>query len=182
MRESSSFANFCRAFTAEWFTAMSGGLSVPLVILAVYVDNPPLKIGLGLTAVVCFVFASFRIWKMEREARIDAESKVNTRETRKNIRIVLSGYNEEGRVLISRCKTEIHDPPPIADANSWAHKVETFLRDNLDESYISRFRDDTGILGVAVIPSPPEAHLILLLWIRVRVINLNKFVEECSGD
>jgi hypothetical protein len=66
MQESSSFTNFCRAFTAEWFTLMSSGLSVPLAMAAVYVDNPPLKIGLGLLAIVCFVFASFRIWKSER--------------------------------------------------------------------------------------------------------------------
>jgi hypothetical protein len=66
MQESSSFTSFCKAFTAEWFTLMSSGLSVPLAITAVYVDNPPLKIGLGLTAIVCFVFASFRIWQSER--------------------------------------------------------------------------------------------------------------------
>jgi len=74
MRDSSSFANFCKAFTAEWFTLMSGGISVPLVIAAVYFTNPPLKIGLGLTAIVCFVSASFHIWKVEREARIRAEA------------------------------------------------------------------------------------------------------------
>jgi hypothetical protein len=74
MRESSSFANFCRAFTAEWFTLMSSGISVPLAIAAVYVDNAPLKIGLGITAFICFVFAAYRIWQVEREAKLKAEA------------------------------------------------------------------------------------------------------------
>jgi hypothetical protein len=166
---------------AIWLV-LAFGIIVDASGLAVMLRSPEFfAILVGLVVLIRLFFAQYWVWKDEQKARTEAESKVNKRETRKNIRIALGGFHQEGRVLMSRCETEINDPPPIADANSWADKVETFLRDNLDESYISRFQDNSNILAVAVLPQPPRDHLNLLLRIRVRVINLNKFVEECSG-
>jgi hypothetical protein len=128
----------------------------------------------------CFI-SPFFVWKAEREARIDAESKINNRETRKNIRITLSRFLEDGRALMSNCLDSTVSIP-IDDANAWARKGETFFRDNLDESYISRFHDDSNIARGAVLPQPSKDRLDLWHWIRVRVINLNNFIERFTLD
>jgi hypothetical protein len=71
-----SFRNYIVAFTSRWFIAMSGPISVPAAIAAIYVENTTAKILLGLTAIVSFGFCSFWIWKIEREARNAAEAKL----------------------------------------------------------------------------------------------------------
>jgi hypothetical protein len=83
MRESASFTNFCRAFLAEWFTAMSGAASVPLSIAAYFVQNNIAKLALALTAVACFIFASYRVWRAERTNALEAhlhDSEIRIRE------------------------------------------------------------------------------------------------------
>lgn len=45
---------------------MSGGLGVPLSIATYFVQNYWAKLALALTAIACFVFASYRIWRSER--------------------------------------------------------------------------------------------------------------------
>jgi ABC-type multidrug transport system fused ATPase/permease subunit len=183
-----SWANFIIALitlivgAAIWLV-LAFGIIVDAAGLVAMLRSPEFFVILVvLVVIVRLFFAQYWIWKAERDARTEAESKVNKRETRKNIRIDLGGFHQEGRELMSRCENEIDDPPPIDDANSWAQKVENFLSDNLDESYISRFQDGSNILAVAVLPQPPKDHLKLLLWIRVRVINLNKFIRDLSGD
>lgn len=69
----STFLSYLRAFTVRWFVFMSGPLSVPLAIIAYFVQNDAAKVGLFATALVCAVFASYWIWKIEREARIECE-------------------------------------------------------------------------------------------------------------
>jgi hypothetical protein len=71
-----TFAEYLRAFTARWFILMSGPLMVPFTIAAVYVENTYAKVLLALTAIGCFIFSSYWIWRIEREARATAESKL----------------------------------------------------------------------------------------------------------
>jgi hypothetical protein len=77
MRQSESFWNFCRAFLAEWFTAMSGILGVPLSIAAYFVQNDIAKLALALTAIACFIFASYRVWRAERLKVISLEGEID---------------------------------------------------------------------------------------------------------
>src|ERR1700730_769797 len=70
----SSIISYIRAFGVRWFVTMSGPLSVPLAVIAYFVQNDAAKIILFTTALLCAVFASYWVWKVEREARIDAES------------------------------------------------------------------------------------------------------------
>ena len=137
----SSIVSYIRAFGVRWFVTMSGPLSVPLAVIAYFVQNDAAKIILFTTALLCAVFASYWVWKVEREARIEADSKVNKREIRKNIRIALGGFHQEGQTLMARCEKEIDGPPPVADANLWAEKTERYICDWLDESWIVRFLD-----------------------------------------
>jgi len=72
-KQNSSFFDFLRALAAQWFSAMSGAASVPLAVAAYFIGNNTIKLALIATAVVCFVTASFQVWKAEREARLKAE-------------------------------------------------------------------------------------------------------------
>ena len=65
--------DFIRAFGVRWFVAMSGGLGVPLTAAGVFFEPIVVKVVFFVTAVFCFVFSSFWIWKVEHEARLKAE-------------------------------------------------------------------------------------------------------------
>jgi hypothetical protein len=65
---------FVRSFFSSWLTGMSGPLSVPFAIAAVFVPSHAAKIGLSATALVCFWSAAFGVWVRERTARNAAEA------------------------------------------------------------------------------------------------------------
>lgn len=68
---------FSRAILARWFTAMSGPLSVPTAIAALFVPNEIAKLLLGLTAIACLVFTGYWIWKTEREKVIELQERLS---------------------------------------------------------------------------------------------------------
>jgi hypothetical protein len=51
---------------------MSGPLSVPFAALALWVSSSSQKILFGCLAAVCAVFASYRVWRVERVANANA--------------------------------------------------------------------------------------------------------------
>lgn len=55
---------------------MSGGLSVPLTLAAVYFDNVPARLGFAGMAVIAFVSASFSIWRGQHTRIMDLEKEV----------------------------------------------------------------------------------------------------------
>jgi hypothetical protein len=55
---------------------MSGPLSVPLAIAAIFVSGDALKIGLGITSFVCVCVAAYALWSRERLARNAAENRL----------------------------------------------------------------------------------------------------------
>jgi hypothetical protein len=76
MENRPSFKNFIRAFGVRWFVAMSGPLSAPLAALAFWVESKTPKIGFGITAIVCAIFASYWIWRVERQRVLDFEARL----------------------------------------------------------------------------------------------------------
>ncbi len=74
-----SFMSFLRAFAADWLNAMSGGLSVPLMIGGILWPNRPWGIALGVTGVAAFVFSAFRVWRHERSAVLAARAVTSAR-------------------------------------------------------------------------------------------------------
>jgi hypothetical protein len=69
-----TFLQYLRAFTARWFVLMSGPLSVPAAIGAAIVPNWVARILLAGTAIVCILFSSYWVWRIEREKRAEAEN------------------------------------------------------------------------------------------------------------
>jgi hypothetical protein len=78
MGQKSGVKEFLLAFLPQWATAMSGALSVPLAIAALFVSNDSARLGLGLTAVVCFIASSYLVWRKERLRAIEAEERIST--------------------------------------------------------------------------------------------------------
>src|SRR5665213_4477659 len=68
--------NYIRAFRARWFVLMSGPLTVPFAIAAIFVEGTWQKTGYAALAVFCGGYSSFQVWKAERLARNTAESEL----------------------------------------------------------------------------------------------------------
>jgi hypothetical protein len=62
---------------------------------------------------------------------------------KKKTRVALAAFLTEGSALMARCANE-SQPSPDSDAEKWAQKVETFLFEEFDPSYIARFRDGSN--------------------------------------
>lgn len=69
-----SLRAFLAAIVSSWFSGMSGPLSVPLTVAAVFVQNDTAKVLLALTAVICFWAAAYTVWVRERTARNQTEA------------------------------------------------------------------------------------------------------------
>lgn len=55
---------------------MSGPIAVPLGIFAFFVENTAARICLAMTAIACFVFASYWVWRIERLRVKDLEARL----------------------------------------------------------------------------------------------------------
>lgn len=59
--------DFAQAMWGDWLARMSGPLSVPAVILALWLSNETAKTAFIVTAFICLWVTAYRIWKPERE-------------------------------------------------------------------------------------------------------------------
>jgi hypothetical protein len=60
------FRTYLKAFFTDLLTGMSGPLSVPFVIAALWVSSRTQKTLYASLAVVCAMFASYRVWRKDR--------------------------------------------------------------------------------------------------------------------
>ena len=111
------------------------------------------------------------------ESRVrELTGEINSQEKKKKIRLSLGKFIDEGRAIEAQCADETR-PPPSQETNFWAQRTEAFLRENLDESYISRYRDSSGMPMTAnSISSVPHRNL----WAQVyyRVARLHEFWSD----
>jgi hypothetical protein len=92
------------------------------------------------------------------------------------IRDSLGSYIERGNKL----ENELSDPkkePSVQVANNWDSDVVGFLQSNLGESYVVRYRDQTGIPPLSLNGADP-AHQNLWWGIYIRVFRLEQFIEQ----
>jgi hypothetical protein len=109
MRDPASFQNFCRSFFVEWGTAMSGILSVPLSISTFFVPSDRGKLALALTALACFIYASYRVWRVQRLNVISLEAELEASPLRIREIEAQEANNEEMRLQREQREREI-DP------------------------------------------------------------------------
>ena len=56
---------FFTAVCRDWIALVTGVASVPLIVLAFWVDTPTNRIAWFISALVCFIAASYRVWANE---------------------------------------------------------------------------------------------------------------------
>lgn len=66
-KSGTGISDFVKAICSDWFSRMSGPISVPAAIVALWVDNDTAKILLGGTAFICLWITAYFVWKRERE-------------------------------------------------------------------------------------------------------------------
>jgi len=107
---------------------------------------------------------------------IRLRQQIDDRVRRRQWSATLATFVTEGNRLMERCNDETV-PPPEAEAEAWASRVEEFLVENFGQGYVARFRNGAGLpAGVTTIRSIPHRQL----WggLRVRMARLNEFITE----
>ena len=181
-----SLGAYCRAIWRNWFTAMSGPLSVPAAALALYVENQTAKVLLGVTAFVCIWAAGYSIWKSEHERVLQLEMSLKEREENKQ-RLL----NEIGelRVKVGTVRIQMEDDvhhtrfseaywQPKFDAlqDEIASKIEQFA--SPAEAHIYRHR---GNIQRPLNPMMGGFLNPLLVDICIHDLNhLDKFIRDYS--
>ena len=90
----------------------------------------------------------------------------------------------EGQELSHRLASTDEPLEPIEEAiNDWAAKAEAWLSENLEDSYVVRFRNSAGIpIGTFVMRrSLNTKEGPLNGFMRVRLTRLGQFIEEHAG-
>jgi hypothetical protein len=142
-------------------------------------------IALIAVIVTRFLMAPCWVWQEEHQARLAAESatealqvKLDERDHRRYIRIELGRILEKGRLLAEEAANQ-NQTSPQEEATLWGQSAEKFFLDNMDESYISRFRDESDL---PIPQQPPGISDIprARLWagMRVRNARLQEFIKE----
>ena len=117
MTSKPSIKEFWMALTSQWFTAMSGGLSVPLAIMAFFVPNETAKSVLALTATACFIVAAFSVWKSERLLVISANKRASLFEAmRPDIELIFDA--NDARFVRDKLYS-LRDDPVIISRSWW---------------------------------------------------------------
>lgn len=96
--------------------------------------------------------------------------------TKRENREQLGEFINQGNVLLARLRDQ-NAPLVDTDSNRWATNVEAFLLSKLGQSYVTRFRSDTGIL-LGQPTNLTSDHLSYWLGVRNRVYNLERFSAE----
>lgn len=72
------FKKFLYAIVRHWSSLVTGGLSVPITILAFFTNTPTLRTLWAVFALACFGYTSFRVWANEYRRAEIAEGKLAT--------------------------------------------------------------------------------------------------------
>jgi len=72
------FKKFLYAIVRHWSSLVTGGLSVPVTILAFFTNTPTLRTLWAVFALACFGYTSFRVWVEEYRRAESAEGKLAT--------------------------------------------------------------------------------------------------------
>src|SRR5258708_30055807 len=85
-----NFRNFLTAFTGSWLATVSGALSVPFAIIALYVSNWYQKILWGVLAIAGALYASYLVWSEKNQALEELRTQFQSEKAR-NTRPILRG-------------------------------------------------------------------------------------------
>jgi hypothetical protein len=132
---------------------MSGPLAVPLGVAAFFVTNDWARVGLALTSVACAVFASYWVWRVEREKTVGLQKELDSeralrvsKERRREVQSVLSSFLEEGNKIVGQARNE-KEPAPEDRGQDWLNRLCAYLEgtEELGPSYVVRLNNADGI-------------------------------------
>ena len=178
-----SLATFGKSFAKHWFTLMSGGLSVPLTIVATFLDNKVAQLGLGLLAIICFVSASYFVWRRERDTISDLQNKENSVEKRLTIKATLGILLEQASTLIIECKNSSMDKEVLfANAKVWNDKTKKFILESLGSGEVHYFIHGGDTLVYSDPGQPHENLRVELDHLSKRLTKILNRVDSISVE
>lgn len=141
-------------------------LAMPLMFPTVptYITYPIFAVG------VLLVLVGF--WPRLRDALLFRTIVTHNKVTRER----LGAFLMQGKVLLNRCSNEAL-PSPESDVTAWENAVKTYLMTTLELSYIARF-DAVGNEPLNIVDMADKSRALMCAGVRVRIVNLNKFIEE----
>lgn len=149
---------------------------IAVLVAQFYKDDPTartvLVVGAGLlgaAAIGATFYSQYQI-VLERTAE---------KARRTQIRRRLASFISDGSALMSQC-ADANAALPEEEGNAWADRVENFLLNACDASYVPRFRSGAGLSLNSSIPDKNRREL----WggICRRVMRLEQFSQEFSDQ
>lgn len=168
---------YLRSFAKHWFTLMSGGASVPFAIAGAYVDGAVLKVILLVTALLCFVIATYTVWR---------PLKISNRSLRKQLKPKLKLSFSES---IPGCKvpTRIDVLPFVTGVGAQSSVSTSGVTLSTQTAYVSATPMDYAT-PKRVVPKV-EASLSVTYYrvkiepaTKVSVQNCHAFIEKIERD
>jgi hypothetical protein len=81
MNSEAGWMRFIRAIFSEWGSGVTGGLSAPLFLFALFVSGVP-RIASVVLAVVCLYVAAYRVWEREHSRAIAIQAELEIERTK----------------------------------------------------------------------------------------------------
>jgi hypothetical protein len=118
-------------------------------------------------------------WRSKCEA---LETQLAERASRRSVRDQLAALMAEGQRIRQRCVSEDSTPDAVQslknDAQQWASRVSAYLRENLEPSFVERFRNEAGL----PMPGFPDGFSVAFsgVWcgMHARLARLNELIRE----
>jgi hypothetical protein len=168
------FFKYSESIIKHWGPLISGGLALVIMwgVHEHYGQEVPLWVIWTLIGLSVF-FSGFLAWRAEHR-------KVLTRERKRIIRDGLASLHERGVGLLLECE---RTPGTITDLEVgdrfavWDGDGQTYLRENLDRSYVTRFNNPVGLhLQYALLANAERTRI----WRHVanRTARLQQFMDD----
>jgi len=172
--------DFIYAVGRDWLARMSGPLSVPAAILALWLSNDTAKIILGLTAFICLLVTAYRVWKTEHDRVVEHDVR------KRQLLDEISALRE--KMVGYRIEMEADHNGKVFNATLWQQKFDA-LEDEIAtkiEQLSSKAEASTyrkrGNIPRAVRPNRP-GHFIWPVLIDVCIYDLDylkTFIHDYS--
>ena len=178
---------FIFAFGSSWLTRMSGGSSVLLAIVSVFVDGIPVKMGMAVLAIVCFFSASFAVWRKERETIEDQQRQIQELGNKRKLKIakLRDYYIEVDQFIRARFKEdgnedEINDY--VKKANDWIGSAHVWVKENLGKSAAAKLTDTSQIYAASICGVYNQRHSSVILNMEKYKENISTLIESDAWD
>ena len=150
-----------KIITDELYMFIATGIALVLLIPLLFIVN-------------CFRAAPYLYF--DQQKKIDSlTEQLLSKQNKRCIRDKLSEFIIEGKKLIVCCDDETK-LLPNDEVTLWEDNIIKFLRENLENSFIARFKTPSG--EPINIPSTSTQHRELWNGIRFRLTRLVQFIEE----